>query len=408
MWGFGHSLNFKGRYSTLDRRLSLNYLAPRYRNIDGRNLSFTALYDNTRDVLTFNARRLEAAAQFSQRLSKPTTVLWRYSWRNVKVDENTLKIDPLLIPLLSQPSRIAMIGANLIQDRRDDPANAHRGIYNSIDTGLAEHAFGGNKNFFRFLARIPTTSVCPANGFSRAIPSSAGFGLSGQIRISRAFEYVPLAEHFFGGGSYVASGLFRQPGGTTRSADGLSAGGQCALVSFHRLRFPFLGENINGVFFHDFGNIYRDLSSITFRVHQRDVQDFDYMVHAAGFGSATTRRGSRPRRLGVQLQSAYLFRPQGHVPGTHSRDGNAPSFNRASIFSFSFPSGRHSDMRVLLLAAGFATFLAAEVVDRVAVVVGTNVITESELLREVRLTDSSTASRSIFLRKKSAPPRNAW
>jgi hypothetical protein len=43
-------------------------------------------------------------------------------------------------------------------------------------------------------------------------------------------------------------------------------------------------------------------------------------------------------------------------------------------------------MRVLLLTAGLAAFLAAEVVDRVAVVVGTNVITESELLREVRLT----------------------
>ena len=32
------------------------------------------------------------------------------------------------------------------------------------------------------------------------------------------------------------------------------------------------------------GNVYRDLSSISFRVHQRDMQDFDYMVHAAGFG----------------------------------------------------------------------------------------------------------------------------
>ena len=44
-------------------------------------------------------------------------------------------------------------------------------------------------------------------------------------------------------------------------------------------------------------------------------------------------------------------------------------------------------MRVLLLAAGMTALLTAEVVDRVAVVVGTNVITESELLREVRLTE---------------------
>ena len=71
LWGLGHSLNFKGRYSTLDRRLVLNYLAPRYRNVDGRNLSVTALYDNTRDVLTFSARRLEASAQISQNSPSP-------------------------------------------------------------------------------------------------------------------------------------------------------------------------------------------------------------------------------------------------------------------------------------------------------------------------------------------------
>src|SRR4029077_5893761 len=35
LWGFGHSLNFKSRYSTLDRRVSLDYLAPRYRNVAG-------------------------------------------------------------------------------------------------------------------------------------------------------------------------------------------------------------------------------------------------------------------------------------------------------------------------------------------------------------------------------------
>ena len=32
------------------------------------------------------------------------------------------------------------------------------------------------------------------------------------------------------------------------------------------------------------GNVYSNLSSISFRVHQPNMQDFDYMVHAAGFG----------------------------------------------------------------------------------------------------------------------------
>ena len=80
LWGLGQSVNFKSRYSTLDRHVSLNYLAPRYHDVDGRNFSFTALYDNTRDVLTFTAVKYQGSVQYSQKLSKPTTLLVRYTW----------------------------------------------------------------------------------------------------------------------------------------------------------------------------------------------------------------------------------------------------------------------------------------------------------------------------------------
>jgi outer membrane protein insertion porin family len=45
-----------------------------------------------------------------------------------------------------------------------------------------------------------------------------------------------------------------------------------------------LGKNINGVIFHDLGNIYSDLGSISLRTKQKDMTDFNYMVHAVGFG----------------------------------------------------------------------------------------------------------------------------
>jgi len=38
------------------------------------------------------------------------------------------------------------------------------------------------------------------------------------------------------------------------------------------------------VLFHDAGNVYSSLGNLSFRVNQRDLQDFDYMVHAVGFG----------------------------------------------------------------------------------------------------------------------------
>src|SRR5262249_52428757 len=122
-------------------------------NVAGRNISVTALYDNERDILTFTARRVEGSVQLSEKLTKAVTALFRYTWRNIQVDQSTLKIDPLLIPLASQPARLGSLAANLVQDRRDDPTDAHKGIYNSGNVELVEHYFGGNKDFLRVLAR---------------------------------------------------------------------------------------------------------------------------------------------------------------------------------------------------------------------------------------------------------------
>jgi outer membrane protein assembly complex protein YaeT len=284
LWGLGHSLNFKSRYSTLDRRLSLNYLAPRFHNVDGRNISVTALYDNTRDVLTFTARRLEGSAQLSQRYSKATTFLFRYDWRDVKVDTNTLKIDPLLIPLQSQAVRVAMPAFNVIQDRRDDPTNAHRGIYNSLDFGVAEHYFGGNLNFTRLLVRNSFYKTFRADW---VIASNTQLGWMHPFAVPPNTDpstYINIAEHFFGGGSNSHRGFPDNQAGPRDPKTGFPLGGDALFFHSTELRFPFLSENMQGVLFHDMGNVYKDLGSISFRVHQRDIQDFNYMVHAAGFG----------------------------------------------------------------------------------------------------------------------------
>jgi outer membrane protein insertion porin family len=340
MWGLGHSLNFKSRYSRLDRRLSLNYLAPRYRNVEGRNISFTALYDNSRDVLTFTARRLEGNAQLSQRYSKATTFLWRYTWRDVRVDTNTLKIDPLLIPLAAQPARIAMIGGNVIQDRRDDPTDAHRGVYNSVDLGLVERVFGGNKNFLRFLGRNSYYKMITPNV---VIASNTQLGVIRPFRITSGidpFAYVPIAEHLFGGGSTSHRGFPDNQAGPRDLTTGFPLGGNALLFHTTELRFPLLGANINGVLFHDMGNVYRSFSSISFRVHQRDLQDFGYMVHAAGFG-IRYRTPVGPLRVDL----AYSVNPPTYfgLKGTYEEfiHGTAVStVQRASRFQFFISIGQ--------------------------------------------------------------------
>jgi outer membrane protein assembly factor BamA len=340
MWGLGHSLNFKSQYSTLDRRVSLNYLAPRYRNVDGRNISVTALYDNTRDVLTFTARRLEGSMQVSQKLSKPTTMLFRYTWRDVRVDENTLKINKLLIPIVAQTAHIGMFSTSILQDRRDNPVDAHRGIYNTADLGIAEHYFGGNKNFLRFLGR---SSYYKRVHGDIVLASNTEFGWIHPFGVPSGvtpFDYVPIPEHFFGGGSQSHRGFPDNQAGPRDLETGFPLGGNALVFHSTELRFPFLGENINGVLFHDFGNVFTDVSSISFRFHQRDIKDFDYMVHAAGFG-IRYRTPVGP----VRVDLAYSINPPTFfgLKGTYQDfiNGTAPSvIQSVSHFQFFFSIGQ--------------------------------------------------------------------
>jgi outer membrane protein insertion porin family len=334
MWGLGHSLNFKSRYSTLDRRVSLNYLAPRYRNVEGRNISVTALYDNTRDVRTFTAARYEGSIQLSQRFSKSTTALWRYVWRDSRVDQSTLKINPGLIPLLSQPAHIGMLAANVIQDRRDDPTDAHRGIYNTGDLAVAYHYLGGTKNYLRFLGR---SSYYHRIGGDLVLASNTEFGVIHAFSVPAGTDpatYIPLPERFFGGGSASHRGFSDNQAGPRDLLTGFALGGNALLFHSTELRFPLIGDNISGVIFHDMGNVYSDLSKISFRYHQRDLNDFDYMVHAAGFG-IRYRTPVGP----IRIDLAYSFNPPtfNGLKGTYQdllRGTAVPAIQRVSKFQF--------------------------------------------------------------------------
>jgi outer membrane protein assembly complex protein YaeT len=284
LWGLGHTLTLKTSYSTLDRRASLTYYAPRYRNIEGRNITVTALYDDESDVLTFSAKRYEGSAQVSQKLSKATHALFRISYKVANVNASTLKIEPLLIPTLSQPDHTAMISASLIQDRRDDPINAHRGIYNTIDFGVSDRIWGSTRSFTRFLGR---NSYYHRIGPHFVLASNTEFGWIAQFSIPTGVDpnqAIPLPERFFGGGSTSLRAFPENQAGPRDTTTGFPIGGNALLFHATEFRFPLIGDNIDGVFFHDMGNIYSSLGKISFSYRQSDITNFDYLVHAVGFG----------------------------------------------------------------------------------------------------------------------------
>jgi outer membrane protein insertion porin family len=280
LWGITHTISLRTRVSTLDQRALLNYSWPHFRRNDNLTISFTALYENSQDIRTFSFKRQELAAQLTQRFTKSITLFYRVSYRRVGVSD--LKITPFLIPQLSQPLRVGMGSLNFVQDRRDDPLDPHKGIYNTLDLGLADHVFGSQRNFVRFLARNSTYHQLTKR---LVLARSTQFGDVDAFHFNGdALEAIPLAERFFGGGGTSHRGFPENQAGPRDTSTGFPLGGTALLFNQTELRFPLIGDNIGAVLYHDMGNIYSSAGNISFRVRQRDNQDFDYMVHAVGVG----------------------------------------------------------------------------------------------------------------------------
>jgi outer membrane protein assembly factor BamA len=276
--GLGHTVSLQTRVSTLQQRVLATYFAPQFRGNDKLNLTFTASYDNSLDIRTFAARKLEGSVQLGQKLTKANTMQYRYVYRDVYVDPNSVKISPDLIPILSQSVKVGQVGITFIQDRRDDPTDAHRGIYNAIDLGYAAKPLGSETTFARLTLRNATFHRIKREWtFAR----TTQFGVIERIA---GLPDIPLPERIFSGGASSHRGFPDYQAGPRDLITGFPLGGKALLMNTLELRFPLIGDNVSGVLFHDMGNVYTSVSDISLRFRQRDLADFDYGVHAFGFG----------------------------------------------------------------------------------------------------------------------------
>ncbi len=154
--GRAHTVSLRSSVSSLEQRGLITYLAPQFQGRQNLDLSFTALFDSSRDVRTFSSRRWEGSTQIAHRWTRSKTLFYRLAYRRVSIDQGTLKIRQDLIPLLSQPVRVGVLSAAYVDDRRDDPTDSRRGTYNSLDIGTASKYFGSETDYFRLLGRNST------------------------------------------------------------------------------------------------------------------------------------------------------------------------------------------------------------------------------------------------------------
>jgi outer membrane protein assembly factor BamA len=279
MFGVAHTASLQARISDTRQRALLSYLAPQVKSRDDLDLTFTALYDFSRDINTFESARLEGSVQLAQRLSRANTVRYRVAYR--RVDTGNIRISPDLIPVFAQPVRVGLAALDLMQDRRDDPLNSTRGYYNALETSVASRYIGSQTNYFRMVGR---NSSYHRLGRDVVLARSFTFGWLANLTGEDNETLIPLPERIFSGGASSHRGFPDNQAGPRDLETGFPLGGRGLFMHNLELRFPLVGDNIGGVLFHDAGNVYSSVSDISFRFRQRDRQDFDYMVHSFGFG----------------------------------------------------------------------------------------------------------------------------
>ena len=279
--GRADSLSFKLRGSTIEGRALLGYSVPDTFGSSHFSTQATAYAEKTQDINTFTEERYEGSVQLTEQVTPLTTLLYRYSFRQVRV--SNLKILPEEVPLFNAPTLVSQFGITWVRDSRDNPADASKGSFNSVDVSDADTAFGSSASFLRvFLQNSTYHPIKRRFSFARSIR----LGILEPYRDTVSLSFpaptcpagsttctlptvIPLPERFFAGGGTSLRGFALNQAGPRDALTGFPVGGQAMLVLNQEFRFPmhlpFFGTSLGGAFFYDGGNVYSRLTRISFR-----------------------------------------------------------------------------------------------------------------------------------------------
>jgi outer membrane protein assembly complex protein YaeT len=343
--GRDHTITLKTRYGNLEKLALIGYNAPRLFDSPKLTLDFTTFYQETNDVTTFTAKRLEGEASIKQNLNRATTLLYRLIYRRVSTDN--LVIDQNLVPLFSRPVRVGMPDFSYIRDTRDNPIESLKGTFSTFDLGVAAGAFGSQANFNRV--------VVQNSSYYQFHKRRWVFARSTRIGVEETFgstDFVPLPERFFAGGSTSHRGFGINQAGPRDLTSGFPLGGEAMFLNNLELRtpplpFPFVGNNLSAVLFHDMGNVFStaaDMANSLLKFSQPDRStclnptagtcNFNYVSHAVGAG-ARYRTPIGP----VSFDVGYNLDPPA-FPISAPSNGAPPSSQVLRHFNFFFNIGQ--------------------------------------------------------------------
>lgn len=373
--GRADSLSLKLRGSTIEDRALLGYSIPNAFGDSHYSTQATAYTEKSQDINTFTATRYEGSVQLTDQVTPFTTLVYRYAFRKVLVSNLNLHIAPEEVPLFEQPTLVSEFGVTWLRDRRDNPADATKGSFNSADFDTASTSLGSSSSFLRFFFQNSTYHPIKrrfsfarsirigilepfANTESLTFPPPTATQCTATPSTGPTPEIIPLPERFFAGGGTSLRGFALNQAGPRDPCTGFPVGGQAMLVLNQEFRFPlrlpFVGEQLGGALFYDGGNVYSRLDRITFRPDSPKpvfvledpsmppsatnptlcvyncTNELNYFAHTVGFGIRyATPVGPIRIDLGYQINRPFFVVPC--VPSTSGTPATPACFKGTQL-----------------------------------------------------------------------------
>jgi outer membrane protein assembly factor BamA len=285
--GRAETLALSGFAGRLDQRAAASLVDPSFLNTKWSS-TVTFSGERTSENPIFTARLGGAGIQFQHYLDKDRqkSLIFRYDFRRTTLTNITI---PNLVLPEDQNVRLSSVSASYSRDSRDNPLDAHRGMYQSFQLDMSPDFLGSSTNFGRFLGQVayyrPLTS-----------DSSVVWANSLRVGLEHAFggAHIPISESFFSGGGSTLRGFSLNGAGPQRTVSvcpsddpgctdtiAVPVGGTELVILNSELRFPLgismplVGGSLGGAAFYDGGNIY---SAVRFG------DTFSDFTHTVGFG----------------------------------------------------------------------------------------------------------------------------
>ncbi len=264
LFGKAETLSAGAYAGRLDQRANVTFTDPNFRwSIWSANLLVSGEVNEENPIFSSQVGDFAFQLQRPLNAARDQNIFLRY-------DFNQTYLSRLLIPELITPEnqhvRLSTLSATYIRDTRDNPLDAHRGMFETAEFDYNPSFLGSSANFGKFLGQVAAY---------RKIFGNTIWANSLRLGLEQPFggSFVPLSQAFFTGGGSTLRGFPLDGAGPQRTIPAcgnpsdpstcgflnLPMGGNEMVItnSEFRIPTPWIMQNLGVALFYDGGNVFQ-------------------------------------------------------------------------------------------------------------------------------------------------------